>query len=265
MIKILFIGDIIGRPGREKVQEVLPSLIEEESINFVIANGENAAGGKGINPRIVDELLTMGINVITMGNHTWARKEIKDIIHEPRLIRPLNYPPSVPGNGFGIFNAGSVRIGVLQLMGRVYMPHTDCPFRRADEAIASIKKATPVIIVDFHAEITSEKQAMGWYLNGKVSAVIGTHTHIPTADAKILPEGTAYITDCGMVGPSEGIIGVDRELALKRFLTAMPEPFTVALGPVAFNGVIIELDEKTGKAHNIRLVGYRPARTVNKK
>lgn len=254
MIKILFIADIVGQPGREKVKDVLPQIKDERGIDFIIANGENAAGGRGISPRIADELSGLGIDVITLGNHTWDRKEVLTIINDPRLLRPFNYPPSVPGRGFGVYKVKHCLIGVLSLMGRVYMPNTDCPFRRADTAIESIRKETPLIFVDFHAEITSEKQAMGWYLNGKVSAVIGTHTHVPTADAKILSEGTAYITDCGMVGPVESIIGTDREMALKRFLTAMPVHLPVAQGPVVFNSVVIEIDEQTGKARHIDLI-----------
>ncbi|MFH1380207.1 MAG: TIGR00282 family metallophosphoesterase [bacterium] len=250
-MKILFIGDIIGRPGREKVAELLPKLKEKEEIDFVIANGENSAGGKGINPRIADEFAGMGIDVITLGNHSFDRKEVLNIIDDPRILRPINYPASVPGKGYGIFEVKEIQLAVISLMGRVYLPNIDDPFRKADTAIETIRKVTPLILVDFHAEITSEKQAMGWYLNGRVSAVIGTHTHVPTADAKILDQGTAYISDCGMVGPSEGIIGADREMALKRFLTGIPVHLPVAQGRVAFNGAVIEIDEQDGKAKKI--------------
>jgi hypothetical protein len=254
MIKVLFIGDIIGSPGRDKVKDILPLITHEYAIDFVIANGENSAGGKGITPSIAQDFFAMGIHAITLGNHTWDRKDIEGVINEPRLLRPANYPPSAPGHGYGIFACKGYYVGVISLMGRVYMPHTDCPFRVVEKIVAEMRERTSIIVVDFHAEITSEKRAMGWHLDGKVSAVIGTHTHVPTADACVQPQGTAYITDAGMVGPVESVIGVDRDIALKRFLTAIPVPFTVPKTPVGFNGVVIAIDEKTGSAREITLL-----------
>ena len=254
-MRILFIADIIGKPGREVVKNILPQIMEEENIQFVIANCENAAGGFGLTPKISREVFSIGVNVITMGNHVWARKEISEIIEEENILRPANFPSEVPGKGWAIIQASNgTKVGIINLMGRVYMSTLECPFRTADAIIEKISKQTKIIVVDMHAEITSEKVAMGWYLNGKVSAVIGTHTHVPTADERILPQGTAYITDIGMTGPLDSIIGIKKEIILKRYLTQMPIRFEVAKDDLVFAGAVVEIDEKTGKAKSIRRI-----------
>lgn len=251
-MKILFVGDIVGEPGRETIKKIIPEIVTESGAEFVIANAENAAGGKGITQKVVEEIFQSGVNVITLGNHAWARKEIEDIINDIKILRPANYPPGVPGQGWNIYQVCKEhKIAVMNLMGRVYMPILDCPFRTADIIIEKITPVTRNIIIDFHAEITSEKQAMGWYVDGKVSAIIGTHTHIQTNDERILPNGTAYITDCGMVGPQDGVIGMDREIILKKYLTGMPYKFTVAKGSIIFNACIIDIDTETGHARKI--------------
>jgi metallophosphoesterase (TIGR00282 family) len=251
-MKILFIGDIIGSPGRSAVKKHLPELVEKHGVDFVIANGENAAAGFGLTSAVLKELLGMGIGCITSGNHLWDKKEILSAIpKEPRLLRPANYPASVPGNRYGIYEVKGHKVGVLNLLGRVFMPPMDCPFRTADEVIAEIKKQTDIIIVDMHAEATSEKIAMGWYLDGRVSAVIGTHTHVMTADERVLPKGTAYITDAGMCGGFDGVIGMNKEGIIQRFLDQMPARFSPAEGDVRFNGVVVDVDEKSGKALEI--------------
>jgi 2',3'-cyclic-nucleotide 2'-phosphodiesterase len=252
-MKILFISDIVGQPGREIIQNNMPRLLTEEKPDFIIANAENSAGGKGLNGPIADELFTLGINVLTMGNHTFDRKEIESVITDEHVLRPLNYPPNVPGQGYGIYQTrAKENIAVISLMGRVYMPGTDCPFRCLNDVLEKIYLTTRNIFVDFHAEVTSEKLAMGVYLDGKVSAVIGTHTHVQTADAKILQNGTAYITDAGMSGPDEGIIGMDKEIVLKKFLTGIPQHFAVAKGRSVMQGVIVDIDSKSGKALSIK-------------
>ena len=252
-MKILFIADIIGQPGREIVASKLPELKEKEKPGLVIANAENAAGGKGITVSIADDLLKLGIDVITLGNHTFDRKEAERALDIERVLRPANYPPAALGTGWGVFTAaGGEKIAVMNLMGRVYMPLTDDPFRTASALIEKISKETKAIIVDFHAEITSEKQAMGWYLDGKASAVIGTHTHVPTADERVLPQGTAYISDSGLTGPAEGVIGMDKELVLKKFLTGIPQHFEVAKGKSIMQGCIVDLDPSSGKALSIK-------------
>jgi len=254
-VRTLFIADIIGKPGRQVVENLLPKIIEEENIQFVIANCENAAGGFGLTPKISREMFSVGVDVITMGNHIWARREISEIIEEVNILRPANFPPGVPGKGWTIIQANNeVKVGVINLMGRVYMSTLECPFRTADGIIEEISKQTKIIVVDMHAEITSEKVAMGWYLDGKVSAVIGTHTHVPTADERILPQGTAYITDVGMTGPLDSIIGIKKEIILKKYLTQMPLRFEVATGDLVFAGAVVEIDEKTGKARSIRRI-----------
>ena len=252
-MKVLFIGDIIGKPGRKVVKEKLPEFIEAEKVRIVIANGENSAGGFGITPKVCSELFNDGVNVITTGNHVWDRKEVYDIIDKYPIIRPANFPPSVPGRGYLVKDTKyGIKVGIINLQGRVYMANLDCPFRCSDKIIENIKKETPIIIVDFHAEITSEKIAMGWYLDGKVSAVIGTHTHVQTADERILPEGTAYITDVGMTGPRDSVIGVKKDIILKRYLTSMPIRFEVANEDLVLSGVMLDIDDKTGKALSIR-------------
>lgn len=252
-MKIIFISDIVGQPGREIIASRLPALAVVEKPDFIIANGENAAGGKGITFAIADELFGLGINVITLGNHTFDRKEAEGALDSDRILRPANYPPGVPGRGWGVFeSAGGEELAVMNLMGRVYMPLTDCPFRAASSILEKIPGNIKTIIVDFHAEITSEKQAMGWYLDGKVTALFGTHTHIPTADERVLDQGTAYITDAGVTGPSEGVIGMDKELVLKKFLTGIPQHFEVAKGRSVMQGCVISTDNATGKARSIK-------------
>jgi len=254
-VRILFIADIIGKPGREVVKNILPKIVEKENIQFVVANCENAAGGFGLTPKISREVFSIGVNVITMGNHVWARKEISEIIEEENILRPANFPSEVPGKGWAIIQASNgTKVGIINLMGRVYMSTLECPFRTADAIIEKISKQTKIIVVDMHAEITSEKVAMGWYLNGKVSAVIGTHTHVPTADERILPQGTAYITDIGMTGPLDSIIGIKKEIILKKYLTQMPIRFEIAKDDLVFAGAVVEIDEKTGKAKSIRRI-----------
>jgi hypothetical protein len=251
--RVLFLGDIIGRPGRKALKKHLSSLLRKHSATMVIANGENAAGGVGITEEVGQELLAQ-VDVLTSGNHIWDKKEAIDYLKkEPRLLRPANYPPENPGKGTHIFEVSSgQKVGVLNLQGRVFMEPIDCPFRIADKEVEELRALTPVIIVDFHAEATSEKQAMGWYLDGRVSAVVGTHTHVPTADERILPQGTAFITDVGMVGGYNSVIGIRRDQALKRFLTARPQHFEPAKEGVFFSAVFIEVDNQTGKALSIK-------------
>ncbi|MGB8951837.1 MAG: TIGR00282 family metallophosphoesterase [Candidatus Aminicenantales bacterium] len=252
-IGVLFLGDIIGRPGRNALKRYLPRLVQKYSPSFVIANGENAAGGMGMTQEIGKELLAQ-INVLTSGNHIWDKKEaLLYLEQEPRLLRPANYPPQNPGKGVFIGKDSQDRtLAVLNLQGRVFMEPIDCPFRGADEALKTLKKMTAVVIVDFHAEATSEKQALGWYLDGKVSAVIGTHTHVPTADERILPDGTAFLTDVGMVGGLNSVIGIRKDLALNRFLTARPQRFEPEKDGIFLSAVFIEIDEKSGKALSIQ-------------
>ncbi len=245
-MRILMIGDIIGKPGRQAVRELVPSLRREFTIDLVIANGENTAGGFGITAETAYELLENGVDVLTSGNHIWDQKEIIPYLDEGLpLIRPANYPDA-PGRGF--LTHGDVM--VINLMGRVFMPALDCPFRTADRLLREVKAelSPPVIIVDFHAEATSEKQALGWYLDGRVSAVLGTHTHVGTVDTRILPKGTAYVSDVGMTGPVDSVIGSDTGIALDRFLTGMPQRLTVAAGPSRMNSVLIDVDPRSGRA-----------------
>ena len=253
-MKILFIGDIMGEPGRRAIARQLPKLIGQHAIDVVIGNGENVAGGFGITPELAHELFEMGLAVITMGNHAWDKKEIVEFItHEPRLLRPANYPEGVPGRGSLVVETpGGERLAVMQVMGRVYMPTLDCPFQIARREVAQLKAQTAAIIVDMHAEATSEKMAMGYYLDGEVTAVVGTHTHVQTADEQILPKGTAYITDIGMTGPIHSVIGIKKEIAIEKFLTGMPRRFEVASGPSVFSAVLIELDARLGKAVGIQ-------------
>ncbi len=255
MVKILFIGDIEGRPGRRVVKTYLPELIRSENIDLVIANGENSAGGFGINREVCQELLTAGVDVITMGNHTWDNKEIYQVLErERRLIRPANYPGGTPGEGYYIAETPKgVRVGVVNILGQVFLEALACPFQTAHECITEIKKKTNIIIIDFHAEATSEKVALGWYLDGEATAVLGTHTHITTADERILPKGTGYITDVGMTGPFNSVLGIDPEIVVKKFITHLPARFEVASGPIEFNGVILEVDD-TGVTTSIRRI-----------
>jgi len=255
-MKILFIGDIVGSPGRRAVKEGLPDLVNKLKIDFVIANGENAAGGFGITESISEELFALGINVLTSGNHIWDKKEAVTYIEkENRLLRPANYPPGVPGSGSIVLNTPSGdRIAVLNLSGRVYMSPMDCPFQAAQREVAALRKQTAVIIVDFHAEATSEKAAISWMLDGEVSAVIGTHTHVQTADEKILPKGTAFLTDVGMTGPVDSIIGVKKEQIIHKFLTQIPARFETAKGETMLSCVVLEVNPKTGLATSIQRV-----------
>ena len=248
-MRILMIGDVIGKPGRNTVRAVLPKLKVEHNIDLVIANGENTAGGFGITQDTAYELLESGVDILTSGNHIWDQKEIIPHMDEGLpLIRPANYPDA-PGRGYWI--EGDVM--VLNLMGRVFMPALDCPFRTATKILEEVHKTSnpKVIVVDFHAEATAEKQAMGWYLDGRVSAVLGTHTHVGTMDARILPKGTAYLTDVGMTGPVDSVIGSDTNAVLDRFLTGMPQRLPVASGPVVFHSVMVDVDTESGKAREV--------------
>jgi metallophosphoesterase (TIGR00282 family) len=250
-LRILAIGDIIGKPGRKAVEEILPGLYSEYNIDLVIGNGENAAGGLGLTPSTAEELFDSGIDVITTGNHIWAYKEIIPYLNNgPALIRPLNYPPTNPGRGYLLKN----NVLIVNLVGRVFIGNFDCPFRAMDQLLAEFKHKSIPIIVDFHAEATSEKVAMGKYLDGRVSAVLGTHTHVGTIDAHILPGGTAYVSDIGMVGPIDSVIGDDPNSAIDRFLTQMPSRLSVGKGKVSFDAILVEVDENTGKAVDIQRV-----------
>ena len=255
-MKVLFIGDIFGEPGRRALARAVPRLVGQRQIDIVIGNGENSAGGFGITPELAEELFDLGLAVITTGNHAWDKREILDYFpREPRLLRPANYPDGVPGHGSVVVeSAGGEKLGVLQLMGRAYMPTLDCPFQVAKKELAALKKRTAAVIVDMHAEATSEKMAMGHYLDGEVVAVVGTHTHVQTADDQILPKGTAYLTDIGMTGPLHSVIGVKKELAIEKFLTGMPRRFEVASGPSVFCAVLLDLDARLGKALSIERI-----------
>ncbi len=255
-MRILFIGDIVGKAGRQAIDGVLEKVVADYKIEFTIANGENAAGGMGITPSIAIEFLDQGVDVLTSGNHIWAKKEIVPFLEEElRILRPANYPPKVPGRGSGIFHSrNGQRLGVLNLEGRVFMKHLDCPFRVGEKEVELLREETNIILVDFHAEATSEKMAMGWFLDGKVSAVLGTHTHVQTSDERILNEGTAYISDVGMTGPLDSVIGIRKEIALERLLTQIPWKFDVAKDEIELQGVVIDVDPKTGKAENIQRI-----------
>jgi len=257
-MKILFVGDVVGRLGRKTVQALLPTLRQETEAHVVVINGENSAGGRGLTLATADELFSAGVDVITSGNHVWEMREIYPILDsESPILRPLNYPPGVPGRGLLIAHGAAF----INLQGRTFMGiDADCPFRAADKALEGLKDA-PVIIVDIHAEATSEKVALAWYLDGRVSAVIGTHTHVATADARILPKGTAFVTDAGMVGPRDSIIGVAVKPVIQRFLTQLPIRFApVEKGPAIFNSVLVDVDETSGRAQSI----VRIDREINK-
>lgn len=257
-MNILLVGDICGKPGRVAAKRCIPSLRKEYAADLVVANGENAAGGNGLTKAVLDELYGFGVDVVTTGNHIWDKKEIFQFIdREERLVRPANYPPGAPGRGYVIVEAAGRRVAVVNLSGSTFMPPIDCPFRKMDEILTQVAPQCDVILLDFHAETTSEKMAMGWYLDGKATCVVGTHTHIQTADERILPGGTAYISDLGMVGPWNSVLGVKRELVLKKFLSAMPVRFELADGPSVFCGVVLTLDAKTGRAQRIRRVQLR--------
>jgi len=257
-MRILFIGDIVGKPGRDLIRVGLQALVDLHAIDFVIANAENAAGGFGITREIGEQLLDAGIDVMTSGNHIWDKREALDYIGiEPRLLRPANYPTGVPGNGSYLARSRSgVSVGVINVMGRVFMLNIDDPFSGVLRQIDTLKNRTRIIFVDFHAEATSEKLAMGWHLDGKVTAVVGTHTHVQTADERILPQGTAYLTDAGMTGPHDSIIGVEIEPALSRFLSALPSKFETATANPRLNGVVVDADEATGRAVDVERISY---------
>jgi metallophosphoesterase (TIGR00282 family) len=257
-VRILFIGDIFGKPGRDLIRRGVGPLVEHHGIDLVIANGENAAAGSGITRELGDQILGWGVDVMTSGNHIWSKREAIDYIGaEPRLLRPANFPAGVPGNGSYLARSADGRTaGVINIMGRVFMQPLDDPFAVVMREIEALQPRAKVIVVDFHAEATSEKAAMGWYLDGKVTAVIGTHTHVQTADERILPKGTAYLTDVGMTGPHDSVIGVDVEPALSRFLSGMPSRFEPATGNPRLHAVVIDADEKTGRALDIERLSY---------
>jgi len=258
-MKILLIGDIVGKPGRRVVRRLLPNIIYQHEIDLVIANCENAAGGFGVTRDIVEELYRYNINVLTSGNHIWDKKDVEEFIEDyETLLRPANYPEGSPGKGSVLTrNSSGNLIGVINLEGRVFMRPLDCPFKVAEREIEKLKGKTKVIIVDMHAEATSEKQAIGWFLDGRVSAVLGTHTHVQTADERILPDGTAYITDVGMTGPFDSVIGIKKNLILKRFLTCIPNKFDVASRDVWLKSVMIDVDEDSGKSIRIERLNMK--------
>ncbi len=258
-MRILFVGDIFGRPGRKALCHWIPRIREEFSIDITLVNGENAAGGLGITPEITKEILGMGVQGMTLGNHTWRKKSLaKAIDGFSNVIRPVNYPEAVPGRGSMILElADGRKLGVVNVIGRVYMEAFGCPFEAAMREVEELRKETPTILVDMHAEATSEKVALGWYLDGLCSAVVGTHTHVQTADERVLPGGTAYISDVGMTGPHDSVIGVKKELIIRKFLTGMPSEFTVAGGISSVNAVVVETDDATGKAVSIERVVRR--------
>jgi len=258
-MRVLFIGDIVGSPGREIVRDRLADLVSQKKIDLVIANGENSASGFGITPKIVEELLKLGIEVISGGNHSWDRREIMEFMpYEPRLLRPANFPEGNPGSGMYVGTAKTgVKYAVINLQGRVFLPAIDDPFRKVDELLASLFADVAFVLVDMHAETTSEKIAIGWYLDGRATAVVGTHTHVATADERVLPGGTAYISDVGMTGPHDGVIGMDKEGVLRRFLDALPAKFAVAENDVQMNTVLLDIDESTGRARSIARLNFR--------
>lgn len=263
-MKILFIGDIVGQPGRRAVRELVPALVEDYRIDMVIANCENAAAGFGVTRDIVEELYRCRIDVLTSGNHIWDKKEILEFAEDyETLLRPANYPDGAPGFGSVVMPCLSgVHVGVINLAGRVFMRPLDCPFMTVEKEIEKLRRKTRIILVDMHAEATSEKQAMGWFLDGRVSAVIGTHTHVQTADEQILPQGTAYLTDAGMTGPFDSIIGTKKDAVLERFLKQMPNKFDVAKGDVRLQGALITIDEGTGRSLGIERISLQVKESI---
>lgn len=255
-MKILFIGDVVGGCGRSCIQRLLPGIRARYEIDFVVANGENAAGGLGATPETLNELLGCGVNAITLGNHTWRKKElVAGLDRMEGVVRPANYPAGVPGRGSAVFETSKgVRVGLVNLIGRVYMGPAECPFLAADRELTAVGGQDGIVVVDFHAEATSEKVAMGWYLDGRCAAVVGTHTHVQTADERVLPGGTAYITDVGMTGPRDSVIGVETGRVLKRFLTGIPVEFRVPRDHPVLCGAVIDVDETTGRARGIARV-----------
>ena len=252
-LRILFLGDVIGRPGRQAMDHFLPALVEEIDPSLMIANAENAAGGVGLTEKIGRELLSR-VDVLTSGNHIWDKKEVLGYLgEEPRVLRPANYPDATPGRGTYVWESREGdKVGILNLQGRVFMEPIDCPFRVAEREVARLREITPMILVDFHAEATSEKQALGWFLDGSVSAVIGTHTHVLTADERVLPQGTAYITDAGMVGGYDSVIGINKEPAMQRFLTSRPQRFEPSRDGRMLAAVVIDVDKESGRALRIQ-------------
>jgi metallophosphoesterase (TIGR00282 family) len=260
-LRILFVGDVVGRPGRRALRELLPVLRAELSPDFVIVNAENSAGGFGLNRRSVKALFEAGADVLTAGNHTWDKAEAFEVLdEEPNVLRPENYPPGAPGQGWGVFPAANgTKVGVLNLIGRVFMGTHDDPFRAGRRALGEMARETPVLFVDFHGEASSEKQAFAWHVDGLASAVVGTHTHVPTADARILPGGTAYQTDAGMTGGYEGVIGMEREMSVQRFLTGYPVRFEPSSRDLRLDATAVDVDEATGRATGIRHLQKRLA------
>ena len=253
-MRVLFIGDVVGRPGREAILTFLPSLCQEYALDFVVANGENAAGGRGITQEKAQSLYELGVDFITLGNHTWDQRSLEKTIDEDmRIIRPANYPSGVPGRGYGIISKKGLKLGVINLAGRIFLAPLDNPFKIVTEIVNKLKEETQAILVDVHAEATSEKMAMGYFLNGRVSAVVGTHTHVQTADERILSQGTGYITDVGMTGPTDSVIGVKKESVINGFLTQMPFRHEVASGPIQLGAVVLDIDE-CGRARSIERI-----------
>lgn len=253
-MKLLFVGDVVGSPGRDMVQTYLPKLKDKYKPHIVIINGENAAAGRGITEKIYRQFLENGANAVTLGNHAWDHKEIFEFIDDAKnMVRPANFPEGTPGKGITYIRWNALQVAVINLQGRTFMPPLDCPFEKAEKLVAEARKVTPIIFVDFHAEATSEKQAMGWFLDGKVTAVVGTHTHVQTADYRILPQGTAYLTDVGMTGPYDGILGMTREPIIQRFLNSLPARHTVPKdGRMQLSAVLIDIDDVSGQARKIQ-------------
>ncbi|MDD6382106.1 TIGR00282 family metallophosphoesterase [Mitsuokella sp.] len=254
-MRIMLVGDVVGRPGRRAFQDHTPKLRAEKGIDVVIVNGENSAGGKGFTRKALDELYRGGADIVTSGNHVWDKKDVLSFIDdEPFLIRPANYPEGTPGKGWCSYPFKAKNIGVMNLSGRAFMPPLDCPFQKVEELLREMKRECDLIFLDFHAETTSEKMAMGFYLDGRVNGVVGTHTHVQTADERLLPKGTAYITDLGMVGPRDSVLGVKTDIILRKFTTAMPVRFDLAEGPCTYCAVIVEVDDATNKTRSIERI-----------
>ncbi len=255
-MNLLFIGDIVGRPGRRAVKNVLPDLIDAYTPDAIIANGENAAGGIGLTQDTAEELFSLGVTVLTTGNHVWRKKELyKFLENDTRIVRPANYPPGAPGKGATVVHLPcGIRLGVINLIGRVFMAPLDCPFRVADSIVTELSEKCDLIVVDFHAEATSEKIAMGWFLDGRVACVVGTHTHVQTADERILPKGTGYMSDLGMTGPIDSVLGVRTDIIIDRFLTGLPRQFQIASGPTELCGAVVTIDDGTGKTRAIKRI-----------
>jgi metallophosphoesterase (TIGR00282 family) len=254
-MRILFVGDVVGSPGRQMIQDYVPKLKKKYSPTITIINGENAAGGRGITEKIYRSFLEAGAQAVTLGNHAWDNREIFEFIDNAKyLVRPANFPEGTPGKGLIFLNCNGIEVAIINLQGRTFLPPLDCPFKKVDDLIAQAKKRTSIIFIDFHAEATSEKQALGWYVDGRATAVVGTHTHVQTADNRILPNGTAYITDVGMTGPYDGILGMERGAVLKKFLTALPVRFEVAEGRTQLSAVLIDVNPSTGKASRIERI-----------